>query len=367
MEVEFTRDLIVNKIDFEVKIQIYDQRSITYVNRGIISFFHDFVSLFLRRFLSNKGQIFPPESYKSKDLRPFYYLAVVKSTLTINSSHAQLFQAYFQIPVSTRRGTNNIKNMLYLPSCKERKTVAKFRFHHLKWPTNVERAVFNSCVRNIRWSSQKKQIFVEQLSGTFSPRSGTFSPFYARPRAIALGSSPPPLIRIARVGLGTRLAILISSLPLTRSNSTKDWEWVELESIDRPLSVVQTLCCWMISLKNNHVIKSSTYTTGHILSCRYVSYYVCEFWIDVLLCKLQTFSKTYTIATHLNTSLMKMKFIFWGIEWIYFESTHYFHWFSGLYNWIRPIGTIKSLNIPQIRVQYLIVKYVIIARASCEE
>ena len=39
MEVEFTRDLIVNKIDFEVKIQIYDQRSITYVNRGIISFF----------------------------------------------------------------------------------------------------------------------------------------------------------------------------------------------------------------------------------------------------------------------------------------------------------------------------------------
>lgn len=37
MEVEFTRDLIVNKIDFEVKIQIYE--SITYVNRGIISFF----------------------------------------------------------------------------------------------------------------------------------------------------------------------------------------------------------------------------------------------------------------------------------------------------------------------------------------
>ena len=153
-----------------------------------------------------------------------------------------------------------------------------------------------------------------------------------------------------------KVGILISSLPLTKSNSTKDWEWVELESIDRPLSVFQTLCCWMISLKNNHVIKSSTYTTGHILSCKYVSCYVCEFWIDVLLCKLQTFSKTYTIATHLNTSLMKMKYIFWGTKWIYFESTHYFNWFSGLYNWIRPIGTIKSLNISQIKMQYLLVK-----------
>ena len=103
MEVEFAWDLIVNKIDFEVKIQIYEQRSLAYVYRGIISFFHDFVSLFLCRFLSNKGQIFPPKSYKWKDLRPFYYLVVVKSTMTINSSHAQLFEAYFQIPVSTRR------------------------------------------------------------------------------------------------------------------------------------------------------------------------------------------------------------------------------------------------------------------------
>lgn len=132
MEVEFTRDLIVNKIDFEVKIQIYDQRSITYVNRGIISFFHDFVSLFLRRFLSNKGQIFSPESYKSKDLRPFYYLAV-KSTdnkLVPCSALSGIFPD--TCIKSTRRGTNNIKNMFYLPSCKERKTVAKFRFHHLK-------------------------------------------------------------------------------------------------------------------------------------------------------------------------------------------------------------------------------------------
>ena len=52
---------------------------------------------------------------------------------------------------------------------------------------------------------RKQRILVEKLSGTFSRWSGTFLPFFARPRAIALGSKPPLVTRIARTGLGMRL------------------------------------------------------------------------------------------------------------------------------------------------------------------
>lgn len=42
-------------------------------------------------------------------------------------------------------------------------------------------------------TSQKKQVFVEQLSRTFSHWCGTFLPFCARPCAVAFGFKPPPL------------------------------------------------------------------------------------------------------------------------------------------------------------------------------
>ena len=69
---------------------------------------------------------------------------------------------------------------------------------------------------------RKQRIFVEKLSGTFCRRSGTFLPFFARPRAIALGSKPPLVTRIARTGLGTRLYNTINWRDTTYLDSEDD-------------------------------------------------------------------------------------------------------------------------------------------------
>ena len=73
-----------------------------------------------------------------------------------------------------------------------------------------------------RDSRRKQRIFVEKLSGTFCRRSGTFLPFFARPRAIALGSKPPLVTRIARTGLGTRLYNTINWRDTTYLDSEDD-------------------------------------------------------------------------------------------------------------------------------------------------
>ena len=67
------------------------------------------------------------------------------------------------------------------------------------------RDVFSHESEIFRDRRRKLRIFVEKLSGTFFRRSGTFLPFFARPRANALGSKRPLVTRIARTGLGTRL------------------------------------------------------------------------------------------------------------------------------------------------------------------
>ena len=51
----------------------------------------------------------------------------------------------------------------------------------------------------------KKQVFRRAMSGTFSRWTGTFLSFCAGLLASALSSKPPPLTRIAGIGLGTRL------------------------------------------------------------------------------------------------------------------------------------------------------------------
>ena len=52
---------------------------------------------------------------------------------------------------------------------------------------------------------KKKEDFRREIIWEFFPLIWTFLPFFARPRAIALGSKPPLVTRIARTGLGTRL------------------------------------------------------------------------------------------------------------------------------------------------------------------
>ena len=51
----------------------------------------------------------------------------------------------------------------------------------------------------------KKQVFVEQYLGLFLAELGLFCYFVPGLPAIALGFKPPPLTRIAGIGLGTRL------------------------------------------------------------------------------------------------------------------------------------------------------------------
>ena len=41
------------------------------------------------------------------------------------------------------------------------------------------------------YSQTERRFFMKQRSGTLSRKSGTFLPFFARPRAITLGPKPP--------------------------------------------------------------------------------------------------------------------------------------------------------------------------------
>ena len=51
---------------------------------------------------------------------------------------------------------------------------------------------------------------------------------FARPRAIALGSKPPLVTRIARTGLGTRLVYTKKGYHLERIQLDKDY-WLSLQ------------------------------------------------------------------------------------------------------------------------------------------
>ena len=83
---------------------------------------------------------------------------------------------------------------------------ATFRCYQLKRSKDARK-------RCINLMSPKYSVIVAENKG-FSSRNylrlflvdlGLFLPFFARPRAIALGSKPPLVTRIARTGLGTRL------------------------------------------------------------------------------------------------------------------------------------------------------------------
>ena len=56
---------------------------------------------------------------------------------------------------------------------------------------------------------RKKQVFVEQYLGLFLAELGLFCHFVPGLLAISLGSKPPPLIRIAGIGLGSKLVDVV--------------------------------------------------------------------------------------------------------------------------------------------------------------
>ena len=81
------------------------------------------------------------------------------------------------------------------------------------------RDVCNLYIRNILWSLQKKEGFVEQYLGLFLTELGLFCHFVPGLLAIALGSRLPLFIWIAGIGLGTRLGCA----PLRPNKTGLNW------------------------------------------------------------------------------------------------------------------------------------------------
>ena len=81
---------------------------------------------------------------------------------------------------------------------------------------------------------RKQRFFVEKLSGTFSRRSGTFLPFFARLRAITLGSKPPLVTKIARTGLSTRLTLDAAEEDVNRKWNVQFLELISIMPQHRP-------------------------------------------------------------------------------------------------------------------------------------
>ena len=108
--------------------------------------------------------------------------------------------------------------------------------------------------RCINLMSPKYSVIVAENKG-FSSRNylglflvdlGLFLPFFARPRAIALGSKPPLATRIARTGLGTRLKCLYIASTFDVANRHLFRRGVITVKIQFSCSVV--LFCWFVMM-----------------------------------------------------------------------------------------------------------------------
>ena len=84
---------------------------------------------------------------------------------------------------------------------------------------------------------RKSQVFVEQFLGLFLAELGLFCHFLPGLPAIALGSKPLPLTRIAGIGLGTRLVRSNNPKSLRQFVPYLDKNEQQIEQIDEHCAV----------------------------------------------------------------------------------------------------------------------------------
>ena len=108
-------------------------------------------------------------------------------------------------------------------------------------------------------AKKKKEDFRREIIWEFFPLIWTFLPFFARPRAIALGSKPPLVTRIARTGLGTRLrqSVFFSLMNKTKGGSARR---VKDAKVFQDLSSYTEVFFYTI-----YYIKAKSYNLKHLL------------------------------------------------------------------------------------------------------